>query len=143
MANFAMVAHAFASLAVVTLSPAAVLLWTVVLPKPELIILAIGSAFVWLLAIVVCAALWWATAALDVLPRLALTVALGVVVQEASRGLAHAATRAAVLDAAAGIGDVRTSKFADVVVEGCARKEHHLENGALGHAVARVHAIPL
>jgi len=80
---------ALASLAVVTLSPAAVLLWTVVLPKPELSILAIGSAFVWLLAIVVCAALWWATAALEVLPRLAVTVALGVVVQEASRGLTY------------------------------------------------------
>lgn len=85
--NLAM--SSFASLAVVTLSPAAVLLWTVVIPKPELIILSIGSAFVWLLAIVVCAALWWATAALDTLPRLALTVALGVVVQEASRNLTY------------------------------------------------------
>ena len=80
---------AFASHAAVALSPAAVLLWTVVLPKPELVILAIGSAFVWLLAIFVCAALWWATGALDILPRLALTVVLGVVVQEASRGLAY------------------------------------------------------
>lgn len=80
----------FAGVTSVAVSPAAVLLATVVLPKPELVILTIGSAFVWLLAIVLCAAFWWATAALGVVPRLALTVVFGVAVQEASRGLTYA-----------------------------------------------------
>jgi hypothetical protein len=80
----------FAGLTSVALSPAVVLLATVVLHHNDLILLAIGSAFVWLLAITVCASLWWATASLGDGSRLVLAVLFGAPVQEASRWLTYA-----------------------------------------------------
>ena len=80
----------FLGLTSVALSPAVVLLATVVLHHNDLILLAIGSAFVWLLAITVCASLWWATASLSDGSRLVLAVLLGAPVQEASRWLTYA-----------------------------------------------------
>jgi len=80
----------FAGLTSVALSPAAVLLATVVLHRNDLILLAIGSAFVWLLAITVCAAFWSATASLGAGSRLVLAVLFGAPVQEASRWLTYA-----------------------------------------------------
>ena len=62
----------FAGVTSVALSPAVVLLATVVLHHNDLILLAIGSAFVWLLAITVCASFWWATASLGDGSRLVL-----------------------------------------------------------------------
>ena len=80
----------FAGLTSVALSPAVVLLATVVLHHNDLILLAIGSAFVWLLAITVCASSWWATASLGDGSRLVLAVLVGAPVQEASRWLTYA-----------------------------------------------------
>ena len=80
----------FAGTTTVALSPAVVLLVTVVLERPELVILSIGSACVWLLAITLCAVFWWATAAAGVVSQLVLVVVFGVLVQEASRWLSYA-----------------------------------------------------
>ena len=80
----------FAGVTSVALSPAVVLLATVVLHHNDLILLAIGSAFVWLLAITVCASFWWATASLGDGSRLVIAVLSGAPVQEASRWLTYA-----------------------------------------------------
>ena len=80
----------FAGVTSVALSPAVVLLATVVLHHNDLILLAIGSAFLWLLAITVCASFWWATASLGDGSRLVIAVLSGAPVQEASRWLTYA-----------------------------------------------------
>ena len=79
----------FAGVTSTALSPALVLFVTVVLPKPELVILAIGSAFMWLLSIFVCAAFWWATSSAGDVLRILLVVPFGVGAQEASRYLTY------------------------------------------------------
>ena len=68
----------FAGVVTVAASPAAVLLATTVLHRPELVILAIGSAFMWLLSIFVCAAFWWATSSAGDVLRILLVVPFGV-----------------------------------------------------------------
>ena len=78
----------FAGVVTVAASPAAVLLATTVLHRPELVILAIGSACVWLLAITLCA-VFWATAAVGTVARLVLVVGCGVAVQEGARWLTY------------------------------------------------------
>ena len=69
--------------------PALVLLATVVLRRNDLVLLAIGSAFVWLSTITVCAAFWWAAASVGGGSQLVLAVSFGAPVQEISRWLTY------------------------------------------------------
>lgn len=49
----------FVGVLLVAFGPAAVLTWTVIVPRPVLIILAVFAAFLWLCTMTVVAGIWW------------------------------------------------------------------------------------
>ena len=66
--------------------PASVLFGTVVMPHPELLILFIAAAFVWMVAMTLTSFAWLALGALvPAAPQLVATVLIGAVLQEGGR----------------------------------------------------------
>ena len=49
----------FIGVVLVAFGPAAVLAWTVIAPRPVLIILAVFAAFLWLCTMTLVAGVWW------------------------------------------------------------------------------------
>ena len=73
----------FSGVLAAAFAPYAVLIVTVVAKQPELVILTIGAAFVWLCAILVIAIIWWALVPFR--DELWLLVLYGGILQELSR----------------------------------------------------------
>ena len=65
--------------------PASVLFGTVVMPHPELLILFIAAAFVWMVAMTLTSFAWLALGALPTASQLVATVVVGAVLQEGGR----------------------------------------------------------
>ena len=87
MALTSAAALSFAGCAAVAFSPAIVLFVMVVGRQPDLVIVLVGSAFVWLLSISLVAFVWVVLAPLK--SQLWLVVLYGAVVQEAARWLTY------------------------------------------------------
>ena len=73
----------FSGVLAAAFAPYAVLIFTVVAKQPELVILTIGAAFVWLCAILVIAIIWWALVPFR--DELWLLMLYGGILQELSR----------------------------------------------------------